>query len=149
MKKLNKKGFTITELVIVISVIAILSAVLIPTFSGLVKKAKESAAMQEADAALTVVLAEEDAQLDADKTYYFFSGDYCYKYNDGKLEKVTGASIPVKNAGSDDVVYTKDDDDLKGINVMVDNPETAEVEKATTVTELEDLGNVVVWAKKN
>lgn len=38
----NKKGFTIVELVIVISVIAILAAVLIPTFSGLVKKANLS-----------------------------------------------------------------------------------------------------------
>ena len=35
----SKKGFTIVELVIVIAVIAILAAVLIPTFSNLVKKA--------------------------------------------------------------------------------------------------------------
>lgn len=48
MKKLNKKGFTIVELVIVIAVIGILSAVLIPTFSNLTEKANESAALQEA-----------------------------------------------------------------------------------------------------
>lgn len=42
MKRNNKKGFTITELVIVIAVIAILAAVLIPTFSGVIKKAKLS-----------------------------------------------------------------------------------------------------------
>ena len=41
MKNLRKKGFTIVELVIVIAVIAILSAVLIPTFSSLIKKANE------------------------------------------------------------------------------------------------------------
>ena len=46
MKKSNKKGFTIVELVIVIAVIAILAAVLIPTFSGLVKKANLSADKQ-------------------------------------------------------------------------------------------------------
>ena len=40
MKKNNKKGFTIVELVIVIAVIAILAAVLIPTFSSIIKKAK-------------------------------------------------------------------------------------------------------------
>lgn len=40
MKKNNKKGFTIVELVIVIAVIAILAAVLIPTFSSVIKKAK-------------------------------------------------------------------------------------------------------------
>ena len=46
MKKSNKKGFTIVELVIVIAVIAILAAVLIPTFSNLIKKANESSDIQ-------------------------------------------------------------------------------------------------------
>ena len=40
--KRNKKGFTIVELVIVIAVIAILAAVLIPTFSSLIRRANES-----------------------------------------------------------------------------------------------------------
>ena len=42
MKHTNKKGFTIVELVIVIAVIAILAAVLIPTFTNLIKKANIS-----------------------------------------------------------------------------------------------------------
>ena len=46
MKKSNRKGFTIVELVIVIAVIAILAAVLIPTFSNLIKKANESSDIQ-------------------------------------------------------------------------------------------------------
>ena len=46
MKRNNKKGFTITELVIVIAVIAILAAVLIPTFSNVISNAKQSAALQ-------------------------------------------------------------------------------------------------------
>jgi len=46
MKHTNKKGFTIVELVIVIAVIAILAAVLIPTFSNLIKKANESSDIQ-------------------------------------------------------------------------------------------------------
>lgn len=62
MKHTNKKGFTIVELVIVIAVIAILAAVLIPNLSSLVKKANESAAMQEADNALKadLILADGD-----------------------------------------------------------------------------------------
>ena len=41
MRNLNKKkAFTLVELVIVIAVIGILAAVLVPTFSGLVKKAR-------------------------------------------------------------------------------------------------------------
>lgn len=41
-KNTNKKGFTIVELVIVVAVIAILAAVLIPTFSSIVRKANVS-----------------------------------------------------------------------------------------------------------
>ena len=51
MKKMNKKGFTIVELVIVIAVIAILAAVMIPTFGGIIKKANLSAVQQEVAAA--------------------------------------------------------------------------------------------------
>ena len=42
----RKKGFTIVELVIVIAVIAILAAVLIPTFSNLINQSKVSADVQ-------------------------------------------------------------------------------------------------------
>ena len=46
MYRSNKKGFTIVELVIVIAVVAILAAVLIPTFASLVKKANASKDVQ-------------------------------------------------------------------------------------------------------
>ena len=46
MKK--NKGFTLVELVIVIAVVAILAAVLVPTFSNVINDAKKSAAEQEA-----------------------------------------------------------------------------------------------------
>lgn len=42
----KKKGFTIVELVIVIAVIAILAAVLIPTFATMISKANDSADIQ-------------------------------------------------------------------------------------------------------
>lgn len=47
-KQNNRRGFTITELVIVIVVIAILAAVLIPTFASLINKANQSADIQAA-----------------------------------------------------------------------------------------------------
>ena len=59
MKNTKKKGFTIVELVIVIAVIAILAAVAIPTFTSVITKANESAALQQAKAALDNALAEE------------------------------------------------------------------------------------------
>ena len=46
IKRNNRKGFTIVELVIVIAVIVVLAAVLIPTFAGIINKAKESADVQ-------------------------------------------------------------------------------------------------------
>ena len=60
MKRNNKKkGFTIVELVIVIAVIAILSAVLIPTFGSIIDQANESKAMQEVKNAHTATMAED------------------------------------------------------------------------------------------
>ena len=58
MRKNNRKGFTIVELVIVIAVIAILAAVLIPTFSGVVGNAKEAGAKESAKNAYSQYLAE-------------------------------------------------------------------------------------------
>lgn len=46
MNKGKKRAFTITELVIVIAVVAILAAVLIPTFSNVIKKANMSVDQQ-------------------------------------------------------------------------------------------------------
>lgn len=107
-KKMNKKGFTIVELVIVIAVIGILAAVLIPTFSGVIKKANESAALQEAKNAYTEYLAIDiaDGVVDGnengtpitksgvavtpnkDKTDYdkfeYTTTDYTVKYENGE-----------------------------------------------------------------
>ena len=61
IKRNNKKGFTIVELVIVIAVIAILAAVLIPTFAGIIKKANLSAdeqAVRQMNTALAMYEAE-------------------------------------------------------------------------------------------
>ena len=59
MRKFNKKGFTIVELVIVIAVIAILAGVLIPTFSGIVKNAQASAEQQKVTNAYKEAYANE------------------------------------------------------------------------------------------
>ena len=42
-KKLNKKGFTLMEMLIVVAIIAILVAIAIPTFTGALDRAKASA----------------------------------------------------------------------------------------------------------
>ncbi len=63
MKRNNKKGFTVVELVIVIAVIAILSAVLIPTFAGISRKAKLSADEQAVRTINNELAGATDAEL--------------------------------------------------------------------------------------
>ena len=88
----NRKGFTIVELVIVIAVIAILAAVLIPTFSGIVGNANQSAALQTARSTLTNALnMSSTASLagttasGVDKTVIVTEG-YAFKYTGNALE---------------------------------------------------------------
>lgn len=85
MKKLNKKGFTIVELVIVIAVIAILAAVLIPTFAAVVEKANRSAEMQNARNAVSTMEMVEDGQI-PEGIFYIKSGDYYFTLKDRQLD---------------------------------------------------------------
>ena len=85
----NRKGFTIVELVIVIAVIAILAAVLIPTFSGVIQKANDSAALQEATSTMKSALAMSKSGTLADNTL-FVVGDssgisYSYIYSGNSI----------------------------------------------------------------
>ncbi len=91
--KTNKKGFTIVELVIVIAVIAILAAVLIPTFSGIINRANESVAFQETRNTLTEYIGQNGDAKDGLMFYYPNEVESGSKYNvflyaTGKLYEV-------------------------------------------------------------
>ena len=87
MKKTNtKKGFTIIELVIVIAVIGILAAVLIPTFSGVIEKANESAAMQAARNEYELFLAEHAAEMDGTENYTIVTNGYKFSVQGGQFD---------------------------------------------------------------
>ena len=63
--KKNRKGFTIVELSIVIAVIAILAAVMIPTFTNIISKSNDAADRQNAKTVYSnyvdaCILAEQD-----------------------------------------------------------------------------------------
>ena len=104
-KKMNKKGFTIVELVIVIAVIAILAAVMIPTFGGIIETAEKSGVLQVATAAYKEAygLALADGKIDNTDTYtvesytFTFSGtlsDPTYTVTDGVDD---GYTVSVNN----------------------------------------------------
>lgn len=118
MKKLNKKGFTIVELVIVIAVIAILAAVLIPTFANVSEKANESAAMQAAKNEYTNYLADNEQNITGGD-FIIVSGEYVFVVEDGsflvdgtKFAKASGATtytakVTTQNTASVEWTLTK------------------------------------------
>lgn len=86
MKMHSKKGFTIVELVIVIAVIAILAAVVIPTFSGIVRRANESAALQEARNEYTAYLGDRTDMDNIGDLLIVVDGEYAFKVVAGQIE---------------------------------------------------------------
>ena len=69
-KKLNKKGFTLAELLIVIAILAVLVAIAVPIFSTQLQKAKEardSANIRSVKAAaITLILTDDELLQDGD-----------------------------------------------------------------------------------
>lgn len=116
MKRSKRKGFTITELVIVIAVIAILAAVLIPTFSTIIKKANDSSDLQTARNIMIEYVAQENADVD-DEYYIQVNSKTYYKVANGQLKKepVDVASLPatgtyiVKNGTGDTATIEVED----------------------------------------
>ena len=118
MKKMNKKGFTIVELVIVIAVIAILSAVLIPTFSGVVGEANKTAAVADAKAVYQQYVA--DATLKGEEA----KKNVIYYVDDAKDLYVVVDNGQVGNA------YTADE--LEEAGYTVDTTKKVALEKDAT-----------------
>lgn len=86
LKKLNKKGFTLAELLIVVAIIGVLVAISIPIFTAQLKKAHLATNQANARAAYAATVAK---MLEEEKT----SGRYTYTVSTAKLEKVgTGDS---------------------------------------------------------
>lgn len=74
-KKLNKKGFTLAELLIVVAIIAVLVVVSVPIFSSKLEKAREAADvanMRAAKAAAaSMYLSDDKGDIKAADVYYY------------------------------------------------------------------------------
>lgn len=110
MMKRLKKAFTITELVIVIAVIAILAAVLIPTFTHVVENANQSAALQTCRNAmteyLTMVTTDDKTDNDDATGAVFVYNDYAYVYVNAGLQYI-GKLGDLSNIMSDKTCNSK------------------------------------------
>ena len=72
MKKMNNKGFSLVELIIVIAIMAILVVVLAPQYLKYVEKSRVSSDAQTAAefvSAMSVLASDPDITLDTGKTY--------------------------------------------------------------------------------
>ncbi|MDY4676565.1 MAG: type II secretion system protein [Candidatus Borkfalkiaceae bacterium] len=90
MKKGTKKGFTLVELVIVIAVIAVLSAIIIPVTGSIVSNAKETVDKTTVKA-LNTALAQDEAK-NGTRTLYSDVIDAMAEYGYG-VDKLTPLSL--------------------------------------------------------
>ncbi|SMC42693.1 prepilin-type N-terminal cleavage/methylation domain-containing protein [Papillibacter cinnamivorans] len=102
---LNKKGFTLIELIVVIAIIAILAAVLIPRFTGFTESAREKSAISDTRNVLVAVeamLAEGQTNLAQGDT----STAGTIEYYAGK--NFAGTMNPATGLNSDTFTYYVD-----------------------------------------
>ena len=101
MRNTNKKGFTIVELVVVVAVIAILAAVLIPTFAGIIDRANQSADQQAVANINKLLATNPDKKFNsADEVQAFlmdngYAGDFSTYFADYTLAWVKDANTVV------------------------------------------------------
>ena len=100
MKKMNNKGFSLVELIIVIAIMAVLIAVLAPQYLKYVEKSRISAdgqTMDEFVSALQVLVSDPDVDLDLDTA----GTKYKVQYNTStkKLDISSDLKTEFDNAG--------------------------------------------------
>ena len=113
----NKRGFTIVELVIVIAVIAILSAALIPAFGNMIQKAKDSKAVLEAKSAYTQYLIENATDTESTEYMIYVIGGRFVALHNGASVGIyeTGESALIALFGEESHKYVAPDAESDGL----------------------------------
>ncbi len=97
MKKMNKKGFTLMEMLIVIAIIAILIAIAIPTFTAALEKSRQKTDLANARALKSLVVAQYMAGEEDDDVYSTISAlttgsaDFYLHKNGQELQLASGS----------------------------------------------------------
>lgn len=142
-KKINNKGFTIVELVIVIAVIAILASVLIPTFSQMIAKAKQAKIYSEANSIYKNYLTEE--LKDGDIPEYVVikvDEDICIMYFKGEQVQETLSLSAVKEKVEDnEFILTQ----LENYDKVYISEKVPEENEETKEVEFKIIDGVLVW----
>lgn len=104
-KKLNKKGFTLAELLIVIAIIAILVAIAIPVFSAQLTEAKKgvdtaNARSAESMAVADYLLHQDDAGYNSFPIYYSTAVDANQNLTVTKSASQPTSGVTDKETGS-------------------------------------------------
>lgn len=123
--KLNKKGFTLAELLVVVAIIAILVAVSIPIFSGKLNEAKKNTDLANARAAKAAAVTAYLSDNSVTTGYYNAKDGTIVKDRDDALEDGKGYNKS-KDNGSPNTKVVK--------VTIVENEDASTGDKKPTVT---------------
>jgi len=111
MKKNNKKGFTLAELLIVVAIIAVLVAIAIPIFSAQLEKSREATDLANVRAAYAEVVSQAIADgasttsgvavsVHQTKNNWQIASDASTTTIAAKIGDTSAVSVPAKTSGS-------------------------------------------------
>jgi len=111
----NNKGFTLAELLIVIAIIAALVAIMIPTFSGQIEKAREAADIANVRAAYAEVVTNFlNGKTGADLTINVPVTQTKENWENGSVNTIgDGITVPDKTSGNYVVTYNTSTDKVE------------------------------------
>ena len=125
MKKMNKKGFTLMEMLIVIAIIAILIAIAIPTFTSALEKSRQRTDMANVRSLKSLAVADYMAEGDVLKgqttavDVYLLEGGQDFTTDDSKDVVLLEAKWADETYGKGDKVQLTID---CGDNGKISNP---------------------------
>ena len=115
MKRLNKKGFTMAELLIVVAIIAVLVAIAIPIFTAQLEKSREATDLANIRAAYAEIAAYAVGDGAADKTASVTlkqtKSGWEASNASNKVAGITVSDLP--SSGTVSIAYTASDGKIK------------------------------------